>query len=95
VSVIAGTILEQSKKPLALWFRAIFEVTASMTRTIEKYRSTIIYETDDAPRIFGTVEEVERDIARLLNEQGYNIHRLEKSYPEIQLYVAHFLARPR
>ena len=29
VSVIAGTILEQSKKPLALWFRAIFEVTAS------------------------------------------------------------------
>src|SRR5512147_1603749 len=29
VSVIAGTIFEQSKKPLALWFRAIFEVTAS------------------------------------------------------------------
>ena len=29
VSVIAGTILAQSKKPLALWFRAIFEVTAS------------------------------------------------------------------
>ena len=29
VSVIAGTILEQSKKPFALWFRAIFEVTAS------------------------------------------------------------------
>ena len=27
--MIAGTILEQSKKPLALWFRAIFEVTAS------------------------------------------------------------------
>jgi transposase-like protein len=29
VSVIAGTIFEQSKKPFALWFRAIFEVTAS------------------------------------------------------------------
>src|SRR5512144_627030 len=29
VSVIAGTIFEQSKKPLVLWFRAIFEVTAS------------------------------------------------------------------
>jgi transposase-like protein len=29
ISVIAGTIFEQSKKPLALWFRAIFEVTAS------------------------------------------------------------------
>jgi transposase-like protein len=29
VSLIAGTIFEQSKKPLALWFRAIFEVTAS------------------------------------------------------------------
>ena len=29
VSVIAGTILGQSKKPLALWFRAIFEVAAS------------------------------------------------------------------
>src|SRR5512143_1430244 len=29
VSVVAGTIIEQSKKPLALWFRAIFEVTAS------------------------------------------------------------------
>src|SRR5512134_3685399 len=29
VSVIAGTIFEQSKKALALWFRAIFEVTAS------------------------------------------------------------------
>ena len=29
VSVIAGTIFEQSKKPLALWFRPIFEVTAS------------------------------------------------------------------
>jgi ISXO2-like transposase domain/Transposase zinc-ribbon domain len=29
VSVIAGTIFEQSKKSLALWFRAIFEVTAS------------------------------------------------------------------
>jgi ISXO2-like transposase domain len=28
-SVTAGTIFEQSKKPLALWFRAIFEVTAS------------------------------------------------------------------
>ena len=28
VSVITGTILEQSKKPLALWFRTIFEVTA-------------------------------------------------------------------
>ena len=27
--MIAGTIFEQSKKPLALWFRAIFEVTAS------------------------------------------------------------------
>jgi len=29
VSVIVGTIFEQSKKPLVLWFRAIFEVTAS------------------------------------------------------------------
>ncbi len=29
VSVIAGTIFEKSKKPFALWFRAIFEVTAS------------------------------------------------------------------
>jgi transposase-like protein len=29
VSLIAGTIFEQSKKPFALWFRAIFEVTAS------------------------------------------------------------------
>jgi transposase-like protein len=29
VSLIAGTIFEQSKKPLALWFRAIFDVTAS------------------------------------------------------------------
>jgi hypothetical protein len=29
VSVIAGTIFEQSKKPLVLCFRAIFEVTAS------------------------------------------------------------------
>jgi len=29
VSVIAGTIFEQSKKPLVLWFRAVFEVTAS------------------------------------------------------------------
>src|SRR5512132_1600301 len=29
VSVIAGTIFEQSKQPLVLWFRAIFEVTAS------------------------------------------------------------------
>ena len=29
VSVIAGTIFAQSKKPLGLWFRAIFEVTAS------------------------------------------------------------------
>ena len=32
VSVIAGTIFEQSKKPLVLWFRAIFEVTASKHR---------------------------------------------------------------
>ena len=29
VSLIAGTIFEQSKKPLAMWFRAIFDVTAS------------------------------------------------------------------
>jgi hypothetical protein len=29
ISVIVGTIFEQSKKPLASWFRAIFEVTAS------------------------------------------------------------------
>ena len=29
VALIAGTIFEQSKKPLALWFRAIFAVTAS------------------------------------------------------------------
>lgn len=29
ISVIVGTIFEQSKKPLALWFRAIFEFTAS------------------------------------------------------------------
>lgn len=29
VSIIAGTIFEQSKKPLVLWFRALFEVTAS------------------------------------------------------------------
>ena len=27
--MIAGTIFDQSKRPLALWFRAIFEVTAS------------------------------------------------------------------
>jgi FkbM family methyltransferase len=72
-----------------------YDVIRGMTRTIEKYRPTIIYETDDAPRVFGTAEDVERNIARLLDEQGYNIHRLEESYPEIQLYVAHFLARPR
>src|SRR5512132_582523 len=29
ISVIAGTIFEQSKKPLVLWFRALFEITAS------------------------------------------------------------------
>ena len=29
VSLIAGTIFEQSKKPLVLWFRALFEITAS------------------------------------------------------------------
>ena len=29
VSVIAGTIFEQSKKPLVRWFRALFEITAS------------------------------------------------------------------
>src|SRR5512144_2965864 len=29
VSVTAGTIFEQSKKPLVLWLRAIFEVTRS------------------------------------------------------------------
>src|SRR5512132_184739 len=29
VSVIAGTIFEQSKKPLVLWFPALFEITAS------------------------------------------------------------------
>ena len=29
VSLIAGTIFEQSKKSLVLWFRAVFEVTAS------------------------------------------------------------------
>ena len=27
VSVIAGTVFEQSKKPLVLWFRALFEIT--------------------------------------------------------------------
>ncbi len=32
ISVIAGTIFEQSKKPLALWFRAIFEFTALQAR---------------------------------------------------------------
>jgi transposase-like protein len=29
VSIIAGMIFEQSKKPLVLWFRALFEITAS------------------------------------------------------------------
>src|SRR5512134_1553429 len=29
VSLIARTIFEQSKKPLVLWFRALFEITAS------------------------------------------------------------------
>ena len=29
VSVIAGRIFEQSKKPLVRWFRALFEITAS------------------------------------------------------------------
>lgn len=71
-----------------------YEVISGLTGTIEKYRPRIIYETDDAPRAFGSREQEEIKIERLLHERGYIIHRLENSYPYIRRYVAHFLALP-
>jgi FkbM family methyltransferase len=72
---------------------AEIEVLQGMTRTLRECRPVVLYEIDDQDR--AAFERKQAGCDTFVRELGYQITRLENSYPDIRWIVGHTLATPR
>lgn len=72
---------------------AEINVMRGMRQTLQQSRPAVIYEIDDDDRAI--FEEKQLACGAYITSMGYEVRRLDDSYPENDWYVAHFSATPK